>query len=93
MKLNEIDKEQKKGDFLRTELMKMTETYNFDKLDEEKEALTNYRKWAQGMLFAASRVAPLVESYFKCGLCRNMAIEAVIFEPCNHVFCKKCLAA
>ena len=90
-KLDEIDKLIKQADYMRTELHRITTKYDLDGIDENKRALHRYRQWAAGMTYAASGVGPLLEALFRCGLCSNIAINAVVIEPCNHVFCNKCL--
>ena len=90
-KLHEIDKLMDTGDYLRAELRRITTNYDFDSIDKDKRLLQKYRVWAVNMNYYASRVGPMIDSFFKCGLCSNLAIEAVVVEPCNHVFCSKCL--
>ena len=42
------------------------------------------------MLAAVGKVSACFEANFNCGLCGSLVNDAVIVEPCGHVFCKAC---
>lgn len=89
-KLEEIDKLYSESDYLKGELNRIREKYDFDSIDKDKNRLFNLDAWAMKILNTAGKVTSIFESYFNCGLCNSLANQATIIEPCGHVFCKAC---
>ena len=89
-KLEELDKLYNETDYLKNELGSIRMKYDFDIIDKNKNRLDRLDLWGQKMLNMVSKTTGVFESNFNCGLCGSLPQQAMLVEPCCHVFCKAC---
>ena len=64
---------------------------DFSHIDSTKSTLERYENWSVKIMQVTGDVSSIFESFFNCGICNSLAVQATVVETCNHVFCKKCL--
>ena len=80
------------NDNLKFKLSDIRDKYgDFSHFDNTKATLERYEAWSVRILQATGDVSNIFESFYNCGICNSLAVQAVVVETCNHVFCKKCL--
>ena len=66
---------------LRNELAMISTKYDFGNIENDKRTIDAYRMWSETAVRGTNGVVAMFETFFNCGLCRNLAVGVTFIEP------------
>ena len=61
------------SDYLKGELSRIRDKYDFSVIDKTKATLERYEAWSNKIMNVSSKSYTVFDSHYNCGLCRSTA--------------------